>query len=41
MVVYKPEEMTCPPKEFASGGRANPSGIPFLYLSHNPENYTL
>jgi len=37
MVVYKPEEMTCPPKEFASGGRANPSGIPFLYLSDNPE----
>lgn len=37
MVVYKTEEMTCPPKEFASGGRANPSGIPFLYLSDNPE----
>lgn len=35
--VYKPEEMTCPPKESASGGRANPSGIPFLYLSNNPE----
>ncbi len=29
--------MTCPPREFASGGRANPSGIPFLYLSDNPE----
>lgn len=37
MQVYKPEEMTCPPKEFASGGRANPSGIPFLYLSDNAE----
>lgn len=35
--VYKPEVMNCPPKEFASGGRANPSGIPFLYLSDNPE----
>ncbi|MCE2895841.1 MAG: RES family NAD+ phosphorylase [Flammeovirgaceae bacterium] len=35
--VYKTEEMTCPPREFASGGRANPSGIPFLYLSDNPE----
>jgi len=37
MQVYKPEEMTCPPKEIASGGRANPSGIPFLYLSDNAE----
>jgi hypothetical protein len=37
MVVYKTDEMTCPPKEFAGGGRANPSGIPFLYLSDNPE----
>ncbi len=35
--LYKPEDMACPPKEFASGGRANPSGIPFLYLSDNPE----
>lgn len=35
--VYKPEQMTCPPKEFASAGRANPSGIPFLYLSDNEE----
>ena len=35
--LYKPEDMTCPPKEFASGGRANPLGIPFLYLSDNPE----
>lgn len=35
--VYKPEDMTCPPKEFAGGGRANPSGIPFLYLSDNPD----
>jgi hypothetical protein len=29
--------MTCPPREFASGGRANPPGIPFLYLSDNPQ----
>lgn len=35
--VYEPDEMTCPPKESANGGRANPSGIPFLYLSDNPE----
>lgn len=37
MQVYKPEEMACPPKEISSGGRANPSGIPFLYLSDNAE----
>lgn len=35
--VYEPKAMTCPPKESASGGRANPSGIPFLYLSDKPE----
>lgn len=35
--VYKPEEMTCPQKESTIGGRANPSGIPFLYLSDKPE----
>ncbi|MDP3443719.1 MAG: RES domain-containing protein [Ignavibacteria bacterium] len=35
--VYNPDQMTCPPKEFASAGRANPSGIPFLYLSDNEE----
>jgi hypothetical protein len=35
--VYKPEDMSCPQKEIASGGRANPPGIPFLYLSDNPE----
>lgn len=37
MVAYKTDEMTCPEKEFVGGGRANPSGIPFLYLSDNPE----
>jgi len=37
LLVYKPEDMSSPKKEVASGGRANPSGIPFLYLSDNPE----
>jgi hypothetical protein len=32
---YSPEEMSCPPKENATGGRANPLGIPFLYLCDN------
>ncbi len=27
------DEMGCPPKEFVSNGRANPQGIPYLYLS--------
>lgn len=30
-------DMYCPPKHIASGGRANPSGIPYLYLSDNEE----
>jgi hypothetical protein len=33
--IYGPEEMSCPPKENATGGRANPLGIPFLYLCDN------
>lgn len=33
--VYSSDKMFCPPKDFSSGGRANPSGIPFLYLSDN------
>ncbi|SMD45519.1 RES domain-containing protein [Aquiflexum balticum DSM 16537] len=37
MEAYQPYDMYCPKKELASGGRANPSGIPFLYLSDNPE----
>ncbi len=37
LYAFKPEDMYCPEKEFANGGRANPSGIPFLYLSDNPE----
>tara|TARA_R110002012_G_scaffold218313_1_gene389599 strand:+ start:1949 stop:2944 length:996 start_codon:yes stop_codon:yes gene_type:complete len=28
-------DMGCPPKEIASGGRANPVGIPYLYLADN------
>ncbi|MBP5979773.1 MAG: RES family NAD+ phosphorylase [Halomonas sp.] len=28
-------EMGCPPKEIASGGRANPVGIPYLYVADN------
>lgn len=35
--VFSAEEMSCPKKENVTGGRANPSGIPFLYLSDNPE----
>ena len=40
ITVYPINEMGCPPKEFASGGRANPTGIPFLYLSED-ENTVL
>lgn len=29
----KCEKMGCPPKDFATAGRANPIGIPYLYLS--------
>ena len=29
----KCEKMGCPPKELATAGRANPIGIPYLYLS--------
>lgn len=36
-LAYKAEEMMCPPSEIAGGGRANPLGIPYLYLSNNPE----
>lgn len=28
------KEMGCPPKELATAGRANPTGIPYLYLSN-------
>jgi hypothetical protein len=33
MNAYPPEKMFCPEPIEVSGGRANPSGIPFLYLS--------
>ena len=32
---YKPEEMMAPESQYTTSGRANPSGIPFLYLSEN------
>lgn len=32
---FKVDDMFCPPKEFSTAGRANPSGIPYLYLSDN------
>jgi hypothetical protein len=34
---FTEDNMFCPPKNIASGGRANPSGIPYLYLSDNEE----
>lgn len=37
MQAYKVEEMMCPPSNLAGGGRANPLGIPYLYLSDNPK----
>lgn len=30
---FMPDEMGCPPKHLASHGRANPAGIPYLYLA--------
>jgi hypothetical protein len=36
-VPFTNEEMFCPPKHKATAGRANPLGIPFLYLSDNKE----
>jgi len=35
--IYPSEKMSSPPAKFASAGRANPLGIPFLYLSDNEE----
>ncbi|GGE69165.1 RES domain-containing protein [Pedobacter psychrotolerans] len=37
---YSPAELFCPPKHISSAGRANPLGIPYLYLSDN-ENTVL
>lgn len=34
---YDSAEMYCPPKKVSTAGRANPAGIPFLYLSDNKE----
>lgn len=34
---YEKHEMMSPNREDSSGGRANPVGIPFLYLCDNPE----
>ncbi|UPT71870.1 MAG: RES family NAD+ phosphorylase [Flavobacterium sp. JAD_PAG50586_2] len=34
---YQSHEMFCPPKHISTAGRANPSGIPYLYLSDNSE----
>ena len=34
---FTEDNMFCPPKHIAGGGRANPSGIPYLYLSDNEE----
>lgn len=35
--VYAAAEMGAPPKRSASHGRANPAGIPYLYLGSSPE----
>ncbi len=34
---FKPTEMFCPPKEITTAGRANPLGIPYLYLCDNKD----
>lgn len=34
-LAYHPDNMMCPDPKLTKGGRANPSGIPFLYLSDN------
>jgi hypothetical protein len=34
--VFAPAEMGAPPKRVASHGRANPAGIPYLYLGSDP-----
>ena len=36
-VIYPIDKMSSPPKENTSAGRANPIGIPYLYLSDNEE----
>ena len=34
---FSPDKMFCPPKEISTAGRANPMGIPYLYLSDHEE----
>lgn len=34
---YSTAEMMCPPAHVSTGGRANPPGIPYLYLADNPD----
>lgn len=35
--LFSNDEMFCPRKEFSTAGRANPSGIPYLYLSDSED----
>ena len=35
--VFTVDQMGAPPKRIASNGRANPAGIPYLYLASEPE----
>lgn len=35
--MFSKEEMFCPKSEVSTAGRANPSGIPYLYLSDNED----
>ena len=35
--IYSIDEMSAPPKHVASQGRANPAGIPYLYLASTPD----
>lgn len=34
---FRKKDMGCPPPDVTSAGRANPVGIPYLYLSNSPE----
>lgn len=38
--IFTLDQMGAPPKRLASHGRANPAGIPYLYLGSNPETAT-
>jgi len=37
LIAFSKDEMLCPPKHISTAGRANPLGIPYLYLSDNQE----